>query len=83
MKRDLAKEMISGYSRYIAIIKSYCEVMGIAYQEPSLPQFLRANALTHERLLSAKDNKAAPQSKTTPNISFSDYVKQRSNALVK
>lgn len=81
MKRDLTKEMISSYSRYIAIIKSYCEVMGIAYQEPSLPQFLRANALTHNRLSIAKEEKAIPQ--TTPKLSFSEYVKQRANTLVK
>lgn len=91
MKRKLDIELTTRYVRYLEFVKSYCEVVDIRYVMPTVEQFLRANALTRDRLLEiepankqstvATDREPVTEA-TKPSglLSFAAYVKQQEAA---
>lgn len=89
MRKSLDTELMTRYARYTAQVKSYCEVVGIKYVQPTISQFLTANALTRDRLLGEEPAVEATSSKAPateqvakPNkrhglLSFASYVKEQ------
>lgn len=87
MKKRLDIEIGKRYAAYIAQIRSYCEVVGVTYVEPTVSQFLAANALTRDRLMVAVEDekksvatssaKSATAEKSRNLMSFAAHVRQQ------
>jgi hypothetical protein len=87
MKKNLEIELTTRYIRYLELVKSYCEVVGIRYVVPTVSQFLEANALTRDRLMVAEPNERKPvdasgrkrvtEAKKMRLLSFATYLRHQ------
>lgn len=93
MKKNLEVELNTRYERYLAQVRSYCEVVGMKFVQPTISQFLAANALTRDRLLGdepkvtstkAGATKQVAETNMRPSlISFANYVREQEHNATK
>lgn len=50
MKVTFKEYLTPRYEAYIEMVRSYCKQMNLEFAEPSISDFLEANALTRDRL---------------------------------
>ena len=50
MKVTFKEYLTPRYEAYVEMVRSYCKQMNLKFAEPSISDFLEANALTRDRL---------------------------------
>jgi len=85
MKKNLEHEITTRYARYLAQIKSYCEVVGMEFVAPTITQFLAANARTRDRLLgdAPATKQVVETNKRHGLLSFACHVKGQGTSAIK
>lgn len=57
MKTTFKESLLPPYRLFVEQSRSYCQQVGIPFIEPTLSQFLAANAMTRNRLEAAQEGK--------------------------
>ena len=59
MKTTFKKSVLPPFRLFLEQSRSYCQQVGIPFIEPTLSQFLAANASTRDRLTAEREGKVA------------------------